>query len=114
MITGSPVLWEVADLAGVVPCPPDAVVARLLSEWWSRPRSFGCVSAKWSTPWLVIAPSPDIWCASCAEEQLARERRCIYCGRDVRPRRANLLVHEMHESVRVVARAHLHCTERNQ
>jgi hypothetical protein len=114
MTTGSPALWSVADLAGIVPMPPDSEVARLLNEWWGHPRSFGCASARWCSPWLVVAPSPDIWCPTCAEERLAGERRCVYCWDEVRVRRSNLLVHEMHQSVRVLARAHLHCSERNK
>jgi hypothetical protein len=111
MRTGSAPLWDLAGALAVVPSPPDPVLAGLLSAWWSTGRTFGCVSAK-AGPWFVVPPDPSIWCAECAGERFATERRCCYCSRPVRVSKALTLAYEMTGDVSVLARGHRHCAEK--
>jgi hypothetical protein len=112
MRTGSSELWAIADVAGIIPAPPDAELARLLASWWATgPRRFGCAAARTGTDWCVVAPDPQVWCATCAMARFADESRCIYCHLPVRHRRSNSLLFEMNGGVRILARAHRHCSE---
>ena len=111
MRTGSPALWALGEVAGVVPQPPDDQLAALLASWWTRPRKLGCVSAT-SGPWAIVAPDPSAWCPDCAADRFAVERRCAYCGRLVNLSRSLALVFEMNHDVKVLGRAHRHCSER--
>ena len=56
MRAGTPDLWEMADAFGVAPAPPDERLARLLADWWTVPRMFGCVTAARDSSWAVVAP----------------------------------------------------------
>jgi hypothetical protein len=108
--TGSPALWSIGDAAGgIIPSPPDAVLASLLAAWQTQPRMFGCVGAKGSAAWVVVMPSPAILCARCAFDVFGAERRCAYCHRQVRLSRADSLLFEVGDHLRVVGRAHEHC-----
>lgn len=109
-MTGSTELWALAERLDVVPTPPDPVLADLLTDWWTGPRHFGCTTAHGGL-WVVVAPDPTIWCHDCALRQYAHERRCLYCGQPVRVKRSNTLVYEMNGGVKVLVRAHRHCTE---
>jgi hypothetical protein len=109
-VTGSDALWSMAETLGVVPSPPDPVLAATLSAWWAEPRQFGCLSASSSPLWVLVMPSPLVLCARCAGEAYAVERRCAYCHRPVRLRRALTLAYEM-RGVHVMGRCHRHCAE---
>lgn len=111
MRTGSDALWDVAGALGIVPSPPDRHLAEMLARWWSMGRTFGCVSAR-SSAWFVITPDPRIWCGSCAADRFGAERRCAYCLRPVRLKRASTLLFEMVGDIRVLGRAHQHCEQR--
>lgn len=106
--TGSPALWTLAEAFDLIPAPPNGEVAELLAGWWALPRVFGCSTARTSPTWVVVAPSPAVWCRGCALEAYAIERRCAVCHRPVRLRRAVALHFEM-RSVLVLGRAHQHC-----
>lgn len=114
MKVGTPALWDLAEAFGVVPAPPDEALARLLAGWWAAPRLFGCVSASRQPSWTVVAPDLRVWCEQCARERFAQERRCVYCGDDVRLRRSAVLAFEMSGGVRVLARAHAACANRKE
>jgi len=107
-VTGSAGLWSLAEAFDLIPAPPNGEVAELLAGWWALPRVFGCASARTSPVWVVVAPSPSVWCGRCASEQYAAERRCAVCHRLLRLRRAVALHFEM-RSVLVMGRAHQHC-----
>jgi hypothetical protein len=98
--SGSPALWDLAELAGIVPAPPDDTLAALLSSWWGLPRTFGCEGARQAARWTVVAPSPLILCPDCALTAFDTVRVCAY------------LIFEMNANVKVLGRAHRHCAER--
>lgn len=112
MRTGSPDLWSLAGPAGIVPTPPDDVLAAMLGSWWTLPRTFGCPEAPRSEVWTVVAPSPVILCTACAALAFDTVRTCAYCRRPVRLTKADGLFFEMNNDVRVLGRAHRHCAER--
>jgi hypothetical protein len=113
MRTGSRSLWALAELAHVVPAPPDPVLAQMLVAWWDTgPRHYGCRTAREIGTGTIVAPSPDLWCADCAVARFATERRCCYCHGRTRPGRANELVFELGGGVTLLARCHRHCSER--
>lgn len=118
-MTGSPALWEMAEVLGVVPAPPDATLAGMLADWHRVPRRFGCATARADAlngaGWTVVAPDLRVWCARCAGERFADERRCVYCGKPVRRlSTALVLAFEMDDGgVRVLGRAHRTCAEQN-
>jgi hypothetical protein len=110
--TGSAELWRIADGFGLVPVPPNRTLAQLFAAWWSQPRRFGCTSASRSPAWVVIAPSPEVYCPTCALQRLRDEDRCCYCGRDVsRRRRSSLLFEQQSRGIRFVGVAHPRCEE---
>lgn len=112
MRTGSPALWAVGDqYGGVVPVPPDAHLALMFAGWWTVPRTFGCATARTSPVWNVVLPDPRVLCPRCAVEAYQTERRCAYCGREVRLSKAVSLLFEMGDRIRILGRAHRHCSE---
>lgn len=111
MRTGSHGLWTLAAAFGLVPVPPDNVLAHRLADWWSLPRSFGCTSAAASATWTVVCPRPEVWCAACAVRVFEATWACAYCGRRVARRKAVALMFEMTGNVQVLGRAHRSCGE---
>ena len=101
-------VWEVADWLGIVPSPPNMRLARSLSAWWERPRTFGCADVK-TGAWFVCAPNPSIFCAEHAMDRLDHELRCMYCHGEVDPVVDNVLMYEMQHHVTVIGRAHTEC-----
>jgi len=110
--TGSPDLWALGEVAGIIPHPPDVELAALLSGWWTLPRVFGCEAARTASVWTVVAPSPLILCPECAVLAFETVRACAYCRQPVRLSKAEGLFFEMDHDVRVLGRAHRHCAER--
>jgi hypothetical protein len=110
MRTGSPDLWDLAGSLGIVPTPPDPVLGRMLTSWLAVPPRAGCVSAG-GLLW-VAAPDPSAWCTECIGDRFSAERRCVYCKRRLALRRGSVMVFEVGESVRVLARCHVGCREK--
>lgn len=104
---GSPELWEAAGVLGIVPAPPDRYLAGMLAAWLASPPEPGCVSAGGLL--YVAAPDPRVWCAECIGERFAAERHCLYCRKRLRLGRGAVLLYEVGESVRVLARCHPAC-----
>jgi hypothetical protein len=111
-MTGSSGLWSLAEAAGIVPAPPDDVLAAMLGSWWRLPRSFGCPEAARCVVWTVVAPSPLILCTECALVAFDSVRACAYCRKAVRLAKGEGLFFEMNHGVRVIGRAHRHCAEK--
>lgn len=109
MSTANPsLIWSLAEAFDVIPAPPTERLARLLADWWTQPRVFGCTSARrLGAVWHVVAPDARILCASCAAERLAAETRCCYCGGTVSDD-GSTLVFEM-RGIHVLARCHVQC-----
>jgi hypothetical protein len=106
-------MWRLAGALDVVPVPPDPVLAGLIGDWWrSGPRSYGCRAARAARTGTIVAPVPNLWCPDCALRRFVEETRCLYCGTRVRRGRGNELVFEMRGGVMLLARAHLHCSEK--
>ena len=106
-------MWSLAEKCEVIPSPPNGELARLLNDWWTMPCHFGCLAARTSPTWLVVAPDPSIWCDSCALERFDAERRCCYCHQPIRRiNRSDVLVYELRGQVRLMGRAHASCSER--
>lgn len=110
MRTGSETLWDIAGLTGVVPAPPDDHLAGLLATWLATPPEPGCVSAG-GLLW-VAAPDPRVWCSECINDRFAATRKCIYCRKRLRLGRGAVLLYEVGDSTRVLARCHPTCQAR--
>ncbi|MCR1784108.1 hypothetical protein KVF89_16330 [Nocardioides carbamazepini] len=108
------VLWALADALDIVPTPPDARVAAMLTGWWSRPRLIGCAALRKDStaPWFVCAPDPTVLCGACAAERHKTERRCMFCHAEVAPTDEVAVIHEMkNATVVVLGRTHQTCQE---
>ena len=116
MRTPSRSLFTLGEALGVVPIPPDEALAGMLAAWWTLPRSFGCETASRSPEWVVVPPSPAIYCPACAVVALEAERRCAYCRARVARRSRSALAFEMSLAgapgqVKVAGWAHRSCAE---
>lgn len=109
-MSGSTALWEVAELAGVVPQPPDPVLRGMFAAWLASPPERGCVSAG-GLLW-VAAPDPRVWCGECIADRFAATRACVYCRKRLRLGKGRVLIYEVGENVRVLARCHPGCAEK--
>lgn len=108
---GSAELWELAGSLGIVPVPPDRHLAGLLASWLAVPPLLGCVSAP-GGPLFVAAPDPRAWCVDCIGDRFGAERRCVYCKRKMRLGRGAVMIFELGNNIRVLARCHTVCRER--
>ena len=111
MSNSSPI-WQLAEVCDVVPLPADAILARCISGWWERPRTFGCAHARAASVWFVVWPEPGALCGWCALERHKIEKRCVYCGFNVESDDdGKTIVHESRGFVEVLSKAHHRCAE---
>ena len=100
------VVWDLSSALGVVPQALQGQAAALLDEWWTKPRTYGCSSAKRSPVWFVVQDSPSVFCTACAVRLLRSIDTCCVCHR--RGRRLDTSVWES-AGVTFVRLHHPHC-----
>lgn len=81
---GSRTLWALAESLGVVPgqIRRTSHAGKLIDQWWTTPRVFGCDHARGGGEWFVLAPDPHIWCPRCARHLIRAHlpNVCAGCG----------------------------------